>query len=361
MSPAAMIPHCTLVVLAAAAPLFAQAPRPSAPSPEFVPIAGVIQVINDDAITAARLDREIQLLLRKYPVTTQEDHEKLVALARRRVVDERLQTQAGENLGLDEKEVERRGKLIREKQKEKGLDLLAEDLQKQGLDAAGAQRSMRDRTYQASWFYPAIGELQGVRGRFWRDTYVRPGELLHAYQQSKADLAEPDRVVLQLLDVSAADNGGMDRARKAIDQACEDVAAGRMTFDDCVDEMSQARGSRGVQREMAVEDIGVDELRSFARSAAVGQVSERMPWVTDGVQKGWRVAKLVERRAGKPAPAFEDSVLQQRLRESVQEKRTQLRLEDASARMLRRAWLWPKPQAKRNALGGPAADSKPAR
>jgi hypothetical protein len=161
--------------------------------------------------------------------------------------------------------------------------------------------------------------------------------------------------------VSAADNGGMDRALKAIDQACADVAAGRMTFDDCVDEMSQARGSRGMQRETSVEAIGADELRSFARSAALGQLSERMPWVVDGVQKGWRVAKLVERRLGKPAPAFEDSAMQQRLREGVQEKRTELLLEDASARMLRRAWLWPKPPSKRDPLGGPAAEAKPAR
>lgn len=353
-----MKPYRSLLALAIPAPLLAQLTRPSAPDPDFVPIAGVIQVVNDDAITAARLDRELQALLRKVPVSTQAEYDRLVQVARRRVVDERLQTQAGENLGLDEKEVERRGKMMLDRQKEGGLDSFAQALQKQGLGAVGVQQNMRDLTYQASWFYPEIGELPGVLGRPWRDTYVRPGELMHAYNESKLELSEPDRVVLQLLDVSAADNGGMERARKALEQARADIGAGRTTFEECVDEMSR---SRGAQPEIEVTRINSAELRAFARIAADGQISEPMPWVEDGVQKGWRVAKLQERRVGKPAPTFDDSTLQERLRKSVQNRRTELWLEDASARMLRRAWLWPKPPSRRNPLEAPKPADEPQR
>lgn len=352
LTPDAVILH-TLHVAIASVAVGSQQPA-AGPAPEFVPIAGLVQIVNDDAITATRLDRRIEELQRRRPVTTAEEFEQLVATARRLAIDERLQTQAGENLGIDAKEVEARAKSILERRKEKeGLQSLAESLREQGLSAGGAQQNMRDLAYQATYYFAETGEWPGVRGRVWRDTYVRPGELHYAYEESKPKLAEPDRVVLQLLDLSGADHGGLEKARAAAISARSDIVAGHSSFDDSVDELSQSRADRGVQPEIAVDRITQPELRAFARTATEGQLSEPMPWVVEGAQRGWRVAKLVGRRQGKPAPSFMEGALQQQLRKSVQTRRKELWLEESGLRMVRGAWVWPRSSSKRPAVSDP--------
>jgi hypothetical protein len=317
--------------------------KPTAPLPEFVPIGGIVQIVNDDAITAARLERSMNQLRRRYPVTTKEEFDQLLALARQRAIEERLQTQAGENMGLDAAEVEHRAKLNFERRKEKeGLQTMAGYFAESGLGAGGARENLQDLTYQASWFYSEIGEMPGVRGRFWRDSYVRPGELHHLYERSLKELGEPDKVVLQLLDAQAAAFGGLDQAREALEEVRAKVTAGE-SFDKWVDELSDtARSTLGVQPEIEVSKIGPTDLRAFARVAEVGQVSEPLPWVVDGVTKGWRLVKFVERRAGKPAPAFEDAEMQNQLRKHVQNKRKEYWLGEAGEQMLRSAWTWPR-------------------
>jgi hypothetical protein len=332
----------------------APAPQPAAASAPARTEGGwreldrVVMVVNQDIITSSRLSLSLAQLMRtrKLSSDTERRAAEMQILGER--VRERLAVQAGANLGIDEKLIERRVQenLDRLRERENGTVGLARFLQSRDVSAQEAPRLLKEDIYSQIWHDGVTGEGPGALGRVVADRYVRPGALPMFYRMAlerPADLeaigGSVARVKFQQIVLDVAQSGGEEPARalaaalKARVEAGEDMGSlarnyGTAREGDGVSEAEQAR-----LREL------FPEIEAFTSKAAAGQVSDPIASSLRG-KPLLRVVRLLERTEAR-VPDLTDATVQEKLRKRALERLDQSRLEQAYAGLLRSSYVWP--------------------
>jgi hypothetical protein len=324
-----------------------QSPQSPQPAPQLPPpIEGVAATVNDDALTSAEIARHARDLRERRgnrPISTPEELQQLQDFALINAALERLRTQAGEDMGLSREEVERRTNYIMQREREGvGLVQHAQNLRDAGLDSAGARENSQDFLYRVSWYYAQTGQGVGMRGRIFRDRYVRPGELRAHYDQNQDRLRGSDEVVLQVLEIHARAAGGLDGALAEIRSCRDRFAAGEASFEELVEESASVRrAERGRLPPMLEAQLADPQVAAFVRSARPGDCSEPLSNSQSGGLEGYMLVRLLERKAGAPAPDFALLDTQSKLRRELQQLRERRTISALEEQLVGRALFWP--------------------
>ncbi len=330
-----------LVALALALP--PQTPRDG---PNATLVDCVAAQAGDDAITYSELSRANERLFKSRPVSTPEEAQKLWLLGLRDLLTERLEAQAGADMGLDPAQIDQQIHLILEQEREKvGLASYTEKLLAEGLDALSAEGERARQLYGILWRRSKLGfSVAGRRPAF--DSFVRPGELRNFFEENRSALS-PKRVRLRVLTVSSAAAGGPEQARATCEEARARVLAGEELGALVAEFGAEFRDTRGLTPYLLVAALP-EALRSFAENSPVGELSPVLPVVkpSAGTEPlAYQVVEMAEREDGEE-PDFEQPEFQRQLREFYTRERSNRALERERALLRSRAYSWVHPRLR---------------
>ncbi len=316
----------------------------------------VIYQAGDEVITFLGLMQyyKYRLDAMNLPVSTQEEQNRLLDQALESLIVLKLESQAGEDQDLlTPVEVERtidRFLENRRRAHDEGLATYATELESIGLTA------IREKEQTKEQFYTQSFRDAGLTGpRPTRDRYVRPGELRRLYHERRAALSEPDQVKFQEIVIVAEAVGGVEIAKSLAEEVLQRLEAGE-DFGLLNEEFSVTYRDTLGETEFFEMTKLPPAIEEFAATAKEGDLSAPLPITapSTGEVRAYRVLKFLERRAGKPAPAFFDPETQDELRQDVLDLRDQLYLRRARLQLRGRAYLWNQTQTEATpALPGP--------
>jgi hypothetical protein len=313
----------------------------------WLPLDGVVAVAGERAITHSRVIGFIEQQRARMNITTQEDYQRALGQALSALMTLELESQAGRDLGLDPEQVRRMVRLdVEARKSEEGAVAVSEDLRAYGLDAVDALSREVDQVYTSIWRSSIQGSLSKDSGiRPYRDRYVRPGELREIYRVNSVG---PTIVTLQILDIRAAQAGGVEPARAYIEDLRQQALDGEDLTLLIVENAASNRAERGMTGRLQADQIPYPGLREFALRGEVGSLSEVLAVTGADGSPGFLFGRLIEREEPEEAPPFLDRSLQQRLRRLYAQRRDDTRLQRARAGLGQQAYLWPGPDE-----GGP--------
>jgi len=311
-------------------------------------------VVNQDIITASRLDRDLKQFMRSQKLTTDTE----IRAAKTQIltdrVKERLRVQAGANLGVDEKLIDARvaDSLERMRERENGVVGLAKFLGSREISGADVKPLLRDDIYEQIWQDGQTGEAPGPLGRVTADRYIRPGLLRLLFDASierPADMlalgGSVGRVRFQqvILDTRAA--GGLEPTRELARAIAARIEAG-----EDMAEIARANGAGpNADGVTDVEEAGLRELfpeiSAFTTQAAPNQISPPIESVSRDTTFV-RIVRLLDRTPA-VVPDFATSAVQETLRKGAEKRSEVHRLESAYGPMLRASYVWPEELAGR--------------
>jgi hypothetical protein len=324
---------------------------------------GVVAHVGDEVITRGELDRFVQRRTGGLVLSTPEEVQDVREEALRGMITLRLQAQAGEDMGFDPAEMDRIvRRSIEAQRRELGSAGLAELWLEQGLDPLAAREDQMSDLYQQIWRIKTVG-LPGPAGtRPTRDRFVRPGDLESLYRVNRDELGDPDEVQLQLLDVLAAAEGGLEKARERCEECRRMLVEDGADFGQMVEKYGASlRSTLGVTEALIVPRLADPRLREFAAGAETGEVSEILPLEGPEGLEGYRLVRLHSRREGAPPLPFSDPRTQNVLRREYLRQREERVLDEARDRLQRRAHVWLNPafvETRANASAPPSAASR---
>ena len=279
----------------------------------------------------------------------------------------RLEVEAGRNRGFDPALVdslvsdnfERRMELMG------GPVAFSQQLSTSRLTPEQFREMMRGNLLRTVWRQSEQGQQPGPSGRLLADRYVRPGELLSAYQA----LAESDdsedlavvggapasyrlkRLILSLEEHAPGLEGqaAAERVEFLANRLRGEVMLGDASFPDLVEAWDANRGrnadlERSLRRvrNMSLDLHGSDVLERFVRTARAGEVSPAVPYLVEGQVRAYLLYQLTSvEEAVAPAP-FSDLAVQEGLREFLLEQLDQRRLVRARIELVRGSFVHPR-------------------
>ena len=339
-----------LLSLPAAAPIAQDGPAHDGPTPSapgghgWRVLDGVAGQAGDHIITIGELAHFVEQRSKQVGIKIGSDEERAGYLreALAPVILQELETQAGEDLGLDPARVERAVRLtLDERRRELGPQHYRDFLQEEGEDAIGIGLKQTDSIYRQAWIGKQLGYDNTGTERPIRDRYVRPGELRAIYRTNKNRLGDPARVRFQdLLFPVEAVGGDVERARAVVTNAREKALGGE-DFDTLVEQWGFSnQEALGVTEWLEAPRLRDEYLRTFALEGEVGSYTEVLPIVERGETVAFHVVKLLEREEGRPVPGFEDQNVQAFLRREYMRDRDAKILDKARAQLDKSAYTW---------------------
>lgn len=304
----------------------------------------VAALVNDAAISLGALDREFQESRARNPVSTREEHTKLLQETLRDMIEEELRSQGGRDMGYPVDFLNRQVDTYFDRQTEiRGLFGQAEYLQEQVLSPEAAREDVTKRVYRNTWIRSQVGVDPGPDGRALRDRFVRPGAMHDAYLGNRSQFGEPARVSLQVLVILSDQAGGAEEARAYCADFREQVLAGE-DMGELVRQVGAVnQASRGVLPAVETNVLSPPEFRTWAESAEPGGVSPLLPHfdaTRPNQLAGYRFFKLLEREEGsEPKPFFHAEVQEQLLRE-IRRVREQNILFLSEQELFQRSNIW---------------------
>lgn len=324
--------------------LLLQGSSSAGPEEGWIPLDGVAAIVNDEIITFGEMTPILERLREETSVTTPQELARLRNQALAEAIDERLTTQAGRSLGLDEQLLERQiHDSMRRHRRDRGSTGFMDYLREQGLeDAQDYRDDIRERLYRDQWRTSVLGVSSGANPRPSQDRFLRPGLLVPLYRQNQDFLGEPDQVVLQELSILGPAVGGPEAARALIEDLRGRLVAGA-DFRRLVEEYGGTRrDTGGLGPAVPVSRIVLPELKAFAETADPGELSPILPLDAEG-RDGFILFRLVEREEGTAPPPLLDGEVQFFLRQQATRERDLRRRNQARNELRRQAWLWTTP------------------
>lgn len=342
-----------LLLLGALSPQDAKndAPVPARP---WRPVDRIEMVVNQDIITASRLERDLNRFKREQKLTSDTE----IRAAKTQIltdrVKERLRIQAGANLGVDEKLIDARvvDALERLRERENGTVGLAKFLDSKEISGPDVKRLLRDDIYEQVWQDGQTGKAPGPLGRVAADRYIRPGALRLLFDASierpadmKALGGSVGRVQFQQVILDPETSGGLEATR-----ALARALAARIEAGEDMAEIARANGAGpNADGVTDVEEAGLRELfpeiSAFTSTATPNQISSPIESVSRG-KLLVRIVRFIDREAA-VVPDFADATVQETLRKAAERRLEVLRLESAYGPMLRASYVWPEELAGR--------------
>ncbi len=241
----------------------------------WVPLDSVVQIINDEVITASELARESTDLrtTQNITISTLEELRKFESEVRTRVVIRRLQSQAGRFLGLPEEQVDSLVENhVSSLRRRTGLQSYLDTLDQRGMAENEFQLDTKRQFYGQTWMDDIVGDNKAGK-RPYRDRFVRPGEMLQIYTDVREQFGAPEQVELeQFICAPAPDSDPISAMAEAnsLRQQAEDGA----DFADLVREVGPER-SVTTSFTVPIRNLSpAPHLQAFAETAELGQFSE---------------------------------------------------------------------------------------
>ncbi len=312
-------------------------------------IEGVALAVDREIVRWSDFLRLYQRAAQQQGVSTRSEQDAVLGGVARSLAAGRARVQAGAELQLPLEAVEGRvAQILEDKRDSMGLLAYGESLRADGLDPLGGADEIRQEFYRFAFIDEATGRTQLGLGRPRVDRYLRPRQLMAAYDESKGRLGEPPQVQLQLLDITAAATGSLQGARELADQIHADLTAGA-DFEEQFEEFAaRFREQRGRTDLARLDQVREPALQEFAFRAAVGDFSDPVPFGTDqNPVEGFRIVRLIDRVEGAPAPPFTNPEFQSELRSQVERNLDDRRLERAENVRLDQSSLWVHPAIER--------------
>lgn len=331
----------------------APAPAASADEPRWQDLNGVVMIVNQDIITGRQLSKQMEEFERRNkPITNEVEARRARSLVLTDDVKRRLSEQAGQDMGIDPKLVERRVDENMERMQEdaNGVTGLSKRFEAQKTSPDEVRHLIREHLYSGVWRESVTGEGGGPQARPFRDRYVRPG-LLRFYYTNVVDRPEGAAAIggklakytLQLLVVDPDELGGREKARTIVQQLRKRLADGEEAG-PILAEYSKRRENIETD-EVAIQRTDKD-LAAFVKSAQPGDLSEIITLKSESGKVYLQVWRLVERTAAfKPDLAAADT--QEAITKSFRRDLEDYRLNAAYRQLLRSAFVWPPEYAGR--------------
>jgi hypothetical protein len=340
----------------------AGSPPPAAPSPlnastsakgAWRTLDRVEMIVNDDMVTARRIQRMLETLRMKQTVAP-EDELRVLQQAKVERVRNLIAVQSGEDMGLDPKIVkhevdERINSLIRQHE---GVAATAEFLQSIDFDSTEAREEIQSTIYRDVWDKFITGEAPMPGSRLSRDRFVRPG-LMQLYYQVGVEHPEtlgqiggkPQEVVLQQIIIDPRKHNGDAPARDQLKLIRQRIRDGEDMTDLC-EKYSEWKTKGGVTDPLPeIRLVAVyPELAEFLKTAKPGDLSDVIPYESTKHDRYWRIVKLVDRIPA-VVPNFHTAEVQQKVADSIQQEFEDLRRAIAITLMFRGSYVWPEEYA----------------
>jgi hypothetical protein len=342
-------------------PVPAPAPAPTpTPGPAPAPAAAdddewhdldkVIQVVNEDMLTSRAMARQMFIENRRKPFKDEaEATEKQRQLHIDRVKDA-LQVQAGQDMGLDPKEVDHRVKYWIDSEKErKGSAVFAQELAENGMTLFEYQQMARERVYAFFWENYITGGGGAGATRPSRDRYVRPGYLSYCFRQclDHPELlpvigGQEQRVVLQQLFIDPRTNGGQEKALALAEDLRNRIADGA-DMNDLVERYDARKDKRahGITEPVMEARLarGDPAVGAFVAESKPGDVSKVLEFKSKN-DTAYRIVRLVERTAA-TVPDLASADVQKKLETRAKADLEAWRKDQGLKVMYRASYVWP--------------------
>ncbi|MEE2940093.1 MAG: hypothetical protein VX460_06900 [Planctomycetota bacterium] len=281
------------------------------------------------------------------------------------IIDDRLKTVGGRNLGFEPELIARavddqvEGFIRRSG----GEQRAASSFLRMGITKAQLRSIYEQRMLGSSWEATVTGRGPGATGRNVVDSYIRPGKQYARYQELNAsrepeDMAKigksPGALTLRQLPVMV--RGGLvgeDQARRNLEVVRQNVVNGTITYDEAMSRIApeQFRGEQGYVRDIPPAALaallvqqhpdGGAALAEFTTDPAPGDISPVLPIVRQGAVQAFTIYRVEALEGPKEAAPFVDRELQQQLNVALAEEWDDVQVFRAIARLARTTHVTP--------------------
>jgi len=328
------------------------APTPAIEAPDegWRNLDEVIQIVNEDMLTSRALLREMYFENRRKPFANEEEVRRKERELHVERVKEALQVQAGQDMGLDPAEIDRRVKDILEREMARRSSVgLSADLKERSMTLVEFQEGLKDRLYATFWDNYVTGNGSLGAARQSRDVYVRPGYLRYCYRRCLENRellpvigGREQTVVLQQIFIDPQANGGPEMARSLAEDLRARIVAGE-DMGDLVERYDsrkdkQKRGITEPLLESSVQRLD-PAVGAFLGTAQPGDLSKVLEFKGKS-HNVWRIVSLVERTPA-VVPELSSIEVQKKLLKRAGEDIENWRREQGFKDLFRASYVWP--------------------
>lgn len=360
-----------LVASAAAAqtlPLPADAPtlEPSAPAIAYLDWG--IGVVGNEVVTLREIERAEADPYAPWQARLREGEDRGVVREDilRDLAMTRLEVEAGRSRGFDPALVESlvSGHFERQVERFGGAAGFSQRLRSSRTSPEQFREQVTADLYRIAWRDSERGVQPGPAGRTTADRYIRPGELLSAYEVLK-ESQDPDdlalvgakassfslkRMILSLEEHAPGLEGqaAVEKVVFLANQLRGQVALGDASFPEQVEAWDAMRG-RSADLERSLQGMlimsrslhGGDALYEFGRTARVGDLTPPLPYLVEGSVRAIVLYQVTGKNEAVPAEPFSSLEVQERLREHLLEELDQRRLVRSRLGLVRGSFVFP--------------------
>jgi len=316
------------------------------PKREWKGLDKVVMIVNQDIIPAGRMQRDLDDLQKRRPLSDANERQRAQTEIQTAYVKASLAAQAGQDLGFDEKLVDRilSDRIDREIKARNGVVGMSALLESRNTTTDELRRSWREQLYGDVWEESVTGKGTGASTRASQDRFIRPGlrkfhfeNALRRPEEVTALGGKPEMWKLQVLVLDCAAQGGVDKTLALANDLKKQIEDGA-NMSEIVQRYVPSDLERGVLEIPAsqMRDAGIAEFASKAAEDALSTPT------TFENPKGTYV-RLVRmlRRTPAVSPDFNSPKCQRILVRTLQNELDQYRLDRAYRRLYSAAYIWP--------------------
>lgn len=280
------------------------------------------------------------------------------------LLDAKLKTQGGENLGFDPELIERAANSAFLNQIERwgGQQKATEVLKGMNFTPTRLKEYYRDRMLGQSWEATMTGDGPGPTGRAIQDAYSRPGELFSRYRELARSRRPEDqekvgktlgKVTIQEFLMAVRSPGEVDESERFVATLRTNVAEGILTFEQAVAQYAAPnfRGEDSYTRNAPTGPLGKAlvrkhpgyeaEVAQLLASPSAGDMSEVMPIIINGRTEAFGLYRVIDSTASTPLTPFVDLQLQLRIEKEIRDAQSELRIDRGLAELVRNTFVAP--------------------
>jgi hypothetical protein len=350
-----MMNVCTLLLACTALQTPSVAPAENA-KPDWFEFDRVVAIVNQDIITYRQLMRDLAREKERHTISNKSELQATQTRILTRRVKSLLSKQAGQDMGADEKLVERNVQDSFERiiANNNGVVGMSKVMKTQDMNTQDVKEVLREELYTRIFEDSVTGEGSGLAARPNRDRYVRPGEMKFRYQSAlrRPELLQyiggsQETVSLQTISLDSDKRGGRD-ATLALGHELAEQLRGEADMGELVRKYSAATENDGVN-----PPAELTRLRSLAPGLAKfvddrpgdatlwpKYISEPIVVSDTGTRMMVLVARIKEITPGE-TPVLESTHSQEQIAKYARESLDDYRLERAFVKLHAAAYIWP--------------------